>query len=1140
MLLFIGAVTVADAQEHLPANDVPLVGEERSPAMTPEQNRIDMDIKTSTLSELAAWCRALGLPEGGTHTDLARRLRQYYNISEQIPRFDDDRRIITIESARSSEYFKIETVDEDYARLSGDVILSLKDGDAVHRIQADNILFNRTRNILNASGNVVYVKEEGDTVETFRGDSITVDLDNWSSIFLGGVSERSLQGDKTTYLFSGTVITRDDEEGVVLKKASIRTANNEDSLWSLNATRVWLLPGSDFAIFNAVLKVGEIPVLYIPFFHYPADELIFHPVIGYRTREGSFAQTTTYILGRPKADSSTQSSLTRILGNSNDMEKKREGLFLRSTGKKVTDPETTSLKALIDYYTNLGLYIGADLDVPAKGMFGTSDLSLGVGFTRTVVQDGGNYTPFFPNYDGSTDRNHSNLISQQVPFRYRFIGNTSFSGKYGNVSLALPFYSDPLVDIDFLDRSEEMDWVNMMQQGSAVEDEEITTRNTLGNYTWQLLGRITPNLSRYSPYITSISIPNISSTLTFRSIDKRNNYGPDEAGYYSPSSFFYVPETATLYSFSGSITGRPINLGGITTSSAVARTQTDDPLKNIGVPRSPFEDRKKEETQSKDQSDTLVPPVLNQRFDLPRIGSTNFNVDYRLAPSSASTLKFNYRNWNDYYEIKWSDISSRLSSFNGDGHVGLNLNHSENLYNSTFSIRGSGAWRQYDYLNNNSQEFLDNSGKPDPNRVSSAKLQEYRQSFFSSSYNATTSFRPLYYNPMFGSSNLQYTLGGLIVRSRFDDTSTADDPSWDIIWGKWAKDGKEGKEAGTTFIDTHQLSANISALVMDKSQTLSLTADLYPRVTAFTWRTGIRAWISETDANMRITDPVNSDKRKVEPLYLTERLIFSNFGNISLGLVRNFDDINETDNDNEANAWRSATASLNLTKWGLSASYTAARMRGYRYVSPDSGSLVRGWVENEEDQRLLHRDFKLAYVKSTNKLGLWDNRLQFNVNTNTSLNFDLQRYTNSNFLFSLGFTLGINNFLDFSLSLNSENAYIYRYFRNMPFFSDADIYIPSGPQNNPFLDLVNSFRFDDDALRRSSGYKMKGFQMRMVHYLGDWRAELDWAMVPERSSTGNQYEINNQVSFLVRWIPISEVKSDISYNKNNNPAWTVK
>ena len=304
--------------------------------LTPEQNRINMDIRTASLSELAAWCRSLGLSEAGTHADLANRLRQHFSIVEdQTGDAEDNRKIITIEKARNTEYFTIEAIDEDYARLSGEVIINLKDGETIHTISAGDILFNRTRNIITASGGVEYKKVDGDKIETFRGDTITVDLDNWSSIFLGGISERALEGDGTSYLFSGTVISRDDQDVTILNKATIQTANKEDSLWSINASKVWLLPGSDFAIANAVLKVGEIPVLYIPFFYFPGDEIVFHPVIGSRTREGNFVQTTTYILGQPRASETSESSLTKILGSSNDMEKKREGLFLRNTGKKV-------------------------------------------------------------------------------------------------------------------------------------------------------------------------------------------------------------------------------------------------------------------------------------------------------------------------------------------------------------------------------------------------------------------------------------------------------------------------------------------------------------------------------------------------------------------------------------------------------------------------------------------------------------------------------------------------------------------------------------------------------------------------------------------------------------------------------------
>ena len=1091
---------------------------------TPEQNRIIMDINTSTLSELAAWCRSLGLSEGGTSADLARRIRDYFKISDQAPRREDNRKTITIESARSSEYFTVEAVNEDYARLSGEVKISLKDGDAVHRIRAWNILFNRSRNMITASGGVEYIKEEGNKIETFRGDSITVDIDNWSSIFLGGVSERSLQNDNTTYQFAGTVISRDEEDVTILNKASIGSANNDESLWSLNATRVWLLPGSDFAIFNAVLKVGEIPVMYIPFFYYPADEVIFHPVIGYRTREGNFVQTTTYILGRPKATSSTQSSLTKILGNSSDMEKKREGLFLRSTGKKAVDANAVSLKAMLDYYANLGGYIGTDLDLPAKGILAPLNLSMGIGLTRTVVQDGGNYTPFFPQYDGSTDWNKSNLFSMEVPFRYRLKTNSSIRGTYGSFAWTLPYYSDPLVDSDFLNRAEDMDWVNMIQKGAAL-DEEVTAQNHLGSYAWQFTGQVTPKFPNMSPYINSISINSISTTMSFRTVDTRNTYPQNDIKRHSPSSWFYAPDTATLYSVSGSIAGTPLTLGGSSARQTTvnAKTETEeppDPLKNIGVPRSPFEEAAKEDTPKKEQAGELALPVLSQRFDLPRAGTNRFSIDYRFAPSSSSTLKFDYNKWKVYDDINWGDVSSILTNVSGDASTTLNFSHSENLYSNTFSYTGNGTWRQYSYLNEEATDYLNSTGETDPVKVANAKEQEYRQSFFSTSYNLTSTLRPLYRNSMFGSSNLQYSLRGLAVKSNFD--GTADDPDWEMIYGEWKKEK----------IDTHQFSTNFSALVMDKTQTLSLTSDLPPRDPSISWRTGLRIWITETDANMRILHPGEEDKRKLEPFYATERINFAPYGNFSQSVVLDTEKYGEV---------TTLTSSLNLTKWGVTASYSAARMKGYEYIPPASGtSTATGWVQKTGDETLQSRDFSLGYSKNFSMKDLWNRRMHFTINTSSRLFFDLQRYTSSNFTFSLGYTIGIAKFLDLSMSANSENAYIYRYFKDWPFFRDAPIAIPDGPQNNLFLDLINSFRFDDEQLRMTSGFKMKNFRISATHHLGDWKAILNWTMSPYRPPNSRQYEISNEVSFMVQWIPITELMSDISYNKRNSPEWKVQ
>jgi len=1126
------------------------------PALTQEQNRINMDIRTSTLSELAAWARSLKLSEAGTSADLARRIRDYYHIAENDqPSAEDKRKTITIESTRTAEYFKIETIDEEYARLTGDVIISLKDGDAIHRISAWNILFNRTRNILTASGGVEYIKEEGDKIETFKGDSITVDLDNWSSVFLGGVSERSLQSenDKTTYLFAGTVISRDDEDVTVLNKATISSANNPDSMWSLKASRVWLLPGSDFAILNAVLKVGEIPVFYIPFFYYAADEIIFHPVIGSRTREGNFIQTTTYILGRPKATSGSQSSLTKILGNSNDMIKKREGMFLRSTGKKMTDPDKVSLKAMIDYYVNLGGYIGIDLDLPAYNIISATNISLGIGLTRTLAQRNGSYTPFFPDYDGTTDWNRSNLFSFDVPFRYRLKGSNSITGKYGNFSWALPYYSDPLVDNDFLNRSEEMDWINMIQQGAASTETKNTSDNQLGNYSWQLSGQLTPQLPDLAPYINSISISPISTTVTFKTLDARSNYSTNNIKYYSPSSFFFAPDTATLYQISGSIQGIPLSLGQTASRVSAANTDTDeteDPFNGVGVPRSPFEN-KTEETVKKDTAalpaagplDRLVPPVLNQRFDLPRMGNNRFSVDYRMSPQSTSTLRFDSRNWNEYNDINWGDISNIMSNFGGDGAANFTLSHSENIYSSTFSFTGNGTWRQYSYLNEDAREYESTGGGPDRRRIATDRLQEAKQSFFSTSYSSITTIRPFYRNTIFRESSLEYNLTGLAVRSKFVEKdmsaitnpndeidfleSWVDNPEWEIDWGAWEKDK----------ISTHSLKANFSASIMEKIQTFSMTAYLPPMDAKLNWTTALRVWLTETSANWGMQRPEELETWKLDPFNFTEKIIFKDYVNLSFNMIMDTEGWDSPETGTMAKRLTSLTTSLNLTRWGVSAAYTASRMFGYEYLVGN-----RQWSQRKGDENffLRPRDFSLAYKKDTTMKELWKNRLDFSVNINSRLYIDLQQYTNSNFTFNLGFTLEISNFLSLSISAESANARIFQYFHNWPGFRNAHINLPPDTETNIFIDLLNSFRFDDEELRKKSGFKMKNFRISAVHHLGDWNAILNWNMMPYRPTGSRRFEISSEVSFLLQWIPVSEIKSDITYNKLNTPEWVIK
>ncbi|MDR2633580.1 MAG: LPS-assembly protein LptD [Treponema sp.] len=1124
LLLFLGLGRTLYAQEEapVPAPETP-AGEEPSPsetpplepappaspeeeALSPELQIVEMDIKTSSLRELAAWCRSLGLSEGGTKEELANRLRGHFMLPlPQIVQEEEavegapkpkKQTIITIESARSTEYFTLEVVDEEYARLRGNVVVSLKEEDAVHRISAGEILYNRTRNVMSASGGVEYRKESGDTIETFKGASITVNLDNWSSVFVGGVTEKSVTGNTTAYEFAGTLISRSDEEVTIMTQATISNAKNPEALWSLQAYKLWLLPGSDWAVLSAVLKVGEIPVLYIPFFYFPADEIIFHPVIGTRSREGNFVQTTTYLLGRPKTNPASESSISKILGNSADMEKTRQGLFLRSTGRKSRDPNDTRLSLLFDAYSNLGTYLGTEMILPPKGIFGGMDLSAGLGFTRTIYQLNSGFSPF-AQYDGSDEWNKGYFFSQEIPFRYRLHTNGSLSGKYGSFTWAFPFYADPFVDQDFLDRSEEMDWVSMIK-GEEEEEEDTTTSSALGSYEWRLSGTVTPSVTVLNPYVSSFSVSSLSTSLSFRT---RTSALVSAASPTSPERAFFFPDKWTVYSISTSIAGTPLTLGGPKTGSPPKTdTQGQDPFQGIGSPRSPWEDPQDAETETSGALE-IHPPALSNKFTIPSMGGPRLAFDYRLTPTGASELQYrsSSQNWPEQDTIDWQEVSSLLTTFGSNGSLGLTLSQPEtSLYTSTFSVSGNGQWQGYTYINEEAEEFNT------PTALDDAHLRSYNATFFTTSYEFSTTLKPFHASPVWGNTNMQYSFKGLLAKSVFDGTAT--EPSWDVEYGKWDDED----------LSTHQAATNIAASIMDKVQNLTITADLPPKDATLAGNATFRVWQTETSLRGKILEPYDEEERKLEPLYLTETLRFGKNDAHSL--------TQEITYDPELKEYTNLTTRLSWVGIGLTASYTA--LRSHSYTLEESG-----WVQSQEEETLNPKDLQIRYTKTFQKKDLWGKRLSFSLSLNSALSFDLQRYTYSQYTFTLGVTLGIANFLDISLSTNSMNTVVFRYFQNLPFF-DLPVDLPG--EQNVLVDILNSFRFDNDALRRSSGFKLKSFSLNLVHHLGDWNAKLGITLSPylDQSDGRPVYKFNNEISFLIQWVPISEIKTEINANKD--------
>ena len=1084
----------------------------------PEIAYLEMEIRTSSLMELAVWARELGLSDGGTREDLAARLRTHFRLPAPLGADFVEQRVITIESATITEYFTLEVVNEEYARFRGNVIISLRDGNTVHRISAGEILYNRTRNVLTASGGVQYVREEGNTVETFQGQSITINLDNWAGIFIDGVSERAIEGSPTAYRFAGTIISRDAEGATLLRNAEITNPASEEAFWSIRASKLWLLPGNDFAILNAVLRVGNIPVFYIPFFFFPADQIVFRPVLGFRSREGTFFQTTTYILGRPRTETIMESSIAMIFGGGgDDMETRREGVFLRTTGERRQPTDEVRLSVLFDTYVNLGLYLGTELAVPGRGPWGEFTLSAGLGLTRNIYPMGNTNTPF-PNFDGVSEWNRSMFFSEDIPLRYRFRVTGSYQIRYGSLSWDFPLYSDPFVHRDFMRRPQPRDWLSMVREAAEGTEEDTDADTHLSTYEWRLSGSFSFPVARVTPFISTLAISSISSSLLFGSRESAR-YLADHNNprtWPNPGMRFFFPQRFTLYSVSAAVAGTPVTVGGIPPPVPSPPVQQAPGIALLpDLPISPWETPDAETADTYPAQDHLFsPPVLAQTFHLRGVGGgPRFSIDYRLTPTTAAELQFRstQANWTEQEDIDWGQVSTILSRFRTDGNVGFVVNHAGGgAYTFALRFSGTGAWQGYMYLNEDAEEFTDAAGERDEARIRAARDRAERETFFTSSWDFSSTVRPLFQSTVWGNTNFHYNVRGLLARNTFDVRTR--ERSWE--YGSWDNDN----------ITAHQVSANVIANIMDHNQNVSLSLVLPPLDERATANATFRKWISETNIRGSVREPWDSELREFGSVYITETLRFTPRTNFQQQIVL----------DPERNQYTRLISTFNSA--GFSAAYSVLYARPWRF-NPLFGDPLAGnqplWVQ-EDDSRLEPHEFRLGYDTTFRRDNLWGRRLSFFVRFDSNMIFDLQRYTNSRLTFGMTIGTRITNFLDFSFSTVSENAVLFRYFQNVPFFESPPVDIYRGQETNFFTDLVNSFRFDDPERRRSSGFKLRAINFSLLHHLGDWNARLTVHSTPYLDRTPGRpptYRFRNDVSFLVQWVPIGEIRTQIDYTR---------
>lgn len=1031
---------------------------------------------------------------------------------------------ITIKNARQTNYAKDEKTGNDTIILEGDVQLTVQKGNNTSEISANKIIYDRKTEMLYADGNVeITTKSSSSGGETTTASSLLLNTSTLEGVFDDGrvVQTKSdalqLPSGSTLIVFSD-IFGKSESNVIAFKNSSLTFCDEPDPHWHIDASRTWLLPGGEFAFLNALLYVGPVPVLYFPAFYFPKDELIFNPVFGYSTRGGTFIQNTFYLYGRKPLDSSSNSSSSsetdagkeslkavyNFIKPSVLKEQERQGLMLHNLDEDFKGDTTYYFKTMLDWYSKLGFMagLGGNLN-PNKEYISKLAFNLGIGFG---------------NHDKEKDK--SSFMGFELPFRYG--GNLDFAlSKPFKISLSLPIYSDPLFYADYGERQESMDWISFLTNGDDDDDDVLS--NQFSSFSWKLSLAYSPTLPNFfKPYISSFSL-SVNSSVGIST--KRIN---DDYSFYYPSQ---VTPVSTTMSLSGSIFEYPKKSYSTTTSSpkySISLSKPDE-LKSDSQLQKEAEElekklqaeaekkameeaekngesiEKKEEIQEEIIKDTKTEEIEKFEVVMPEIDITKVSVTipsgltyklgYSINTNFVSQINYDSTKLKTSKDFSWKDRKSAMYTLKNPVALTSNLNYAGSFLAVTNKISWEPIWQGHPYINEK-----ENSASS----INSLKLADYKAESQNVINNNSISFKPFYYVPSFKDTGISYNTNLKLFRRKFlsDDP---ENPEWENLL--FDKDDKES-------FTTHTLNLTLASNQLNNKfkQNLVVSAALPPQDTKYGFNFNFVFPYVTSAFNFSVQEKNESEtvkEFKWNPFQQSITLsLFDSKLKISESLNYNIDE----------KYWDSLKLTLNWNK--LSFSYVMDYTNVVDFVDNETN---KGWITSDEE-KFQPYSLSFSYIPTTKTFYYWKNRISVAPGLNFSVVADLIRPTNSYLVFSPSLSFKLNEFLTLTFSSTSRNSVLYRYFQAMLGHPGR---VPG--ETNPFIDLIDSFRFDDRSKREGSGYKIKSFDLDINHELHDWKFNMKLRMEPRLITKNGRktYDFSPYLSVGVVWNPMESMKTEI-------------
>lgn len=542
------------------------------------------------------------------------------------------------ESSKESQY-NLDIVNSDTLSKDGDVIvlrgnvsIVFKAGDGGEKeLIADTLIIDGENERITALDNVSF-KDKGKNASL---NEITADIVTlfWKSAKIivteatTSSNRKNSENNDVTFYTQGEKLVYLPDNGIVYENGYI-SSNPKHRHSSLTAKEIAMLSGGDMFISNAYLKIGRVPILYLPFFFFPGSRITGNPSFGFDSARGAFLNTTFDILGTNKnlKEQEKSSSFSAILKSGEDSTGELPSGFYYD---KVEDKDLSKIEA---WARKSESYISLMADVYSGNTSSTSFKkgALLAGVDSEVNLFGKKLT--IKTYSALAAANE--LYKNRGRLRYFSVSSLKYSDYGITLNADYNAYSDNRAMIDFANRLSGFSIDPLLMQNPefpTTYSSEISTLSRGMTLSYSL-----PSKYR-STYISSLSLSafRIREQLTWDSQSYRNSTA--NANQYSyQRDYLELP-----------VLGATISGAIFSTSGKIIET----------------EEVKKTEEDKESEVHILTDPLLKSLYEIKDSASTA-KLDDKYSTALRYTLSENLNNYYDYDygTLKSKKLSSASSS----------------------------------------------------------------------------------------------------------------------------------------------------------------------------------------------------------------------------------------------------------------------------------------------------------------------------------------------------------------------------------------------------------------------------------------------------------------------------------------------